>query len=95
MKQRYDVLATWVGKNVKLHAARWLVGKREYTQTPCGKDVDFFSLVYAYPPSPWWIAPGNPMTWCEKCRSALIARLDEMSVAPVCNTGLKVQKGGE
>ena len=93
MKHRYDVLATWVGKSVQLHSARWLYGKGEYTQTPCGKDVSFFSLVYAYPPNPWWLAPDNPMTWCETCRSMLIGRLDAQASTPYSNTGLKVDAG--
>ena len=89
MKQRYDVLATWVGKSVELHSARWLVGERKHTATACGKEVSSFRLYYVYPPSPWWMASDNPMNWCEKCRSMLIGRLDGGDISPVSNTGVK------
>lgn len=97
MKHSYDILVTWEGKTRRskmvVHGARWLVGKREHTQTPCGKDKAHFGVVDVYPVTPWHLSPNNPLPWCEKCRSALIARSDEMPLAPSCNTGAKLEAG--
>lgn len=83
MKHRYDILVTWAGatrrSKMLVHAGRWLYGKGEYAELPCGRDYMSFGVVDAYPVTRWHLGPGNPLPWCERCRSALIARTDEIA----------------
>ena len=94
MKSIYVVLWTWQGRGrrgkFRAHAARRLLGRQGYTHTACGRDLSDFASVDVYHVHAWYLQPGNPLSWCERCRSELIARLDAGEIAglaPFSNTG--------